>query len=698
MKGFLKPETIAIIGASNDTTKIGGMLVMNLINAGFDKSKIFPINPKNDEIQGLKAYKSVNDVPAQIDLAVVSIKSTFVVPELDNLNKAGIKHAIILTAGFKEDSKEGAELEKQLVAKAKEYGIRILGPNCFGNMDPKNKVNVTFAKQMPKAGNLSIFSQSGAVGSSMLDWAYQFNVGIAKFITFGNKCDVDEAALFHSLSEDPDTKVIGMYCEGISNGQAFVDAVSTMPVKKPIIIFKAGSTAAGGAAASSHTGSIAGSDAVNDVIFKKLNIMRAKDLDELYDMFGMFHAFDHMDKDKIGIITNAGGLGVMSADAAYNAKYIGAAKLADETIQRIRTEVPTVAGVTNPIDVRGDAKAEYFEHTIRIVQEDPSVGGLVIMGSPLDTADLESVAENLVKIKDDIKVPFAVCWAGGTKCNRAADITRAGGIPTYPTPDRAVHALDLLRKYTVRGQIPATPMAMPKKSGRAKVKAIIDAAVKEERFSLTESEGKEIFAAYDLPIPGEATVNSADEAAAACNKIGYPVVMKIISPDIQHKTDVGGVVVGVKNEADARASYDKIIASCKKAKPEAKLVGVSIQQMVSGKEVILSMIRDPQYGPVISFGLGGIFVEILREISQAHVPMTEEQLDEMITSTKAYKLMSGARGMAKSDIPAMKDTIKKLILISVENPEIKELEINPVIVGDEGKGCWAVDALVTLVH
>ena len=696
MKGFLKPESIAIVGASNDTTKIGGMLVMNLINAGFPKDKIYPINPKNPEIQGLKAYTSVTAVGKPIDLAVISIKNTFVVPEMDNLKAAGIKYAIILTAGFKEDSPEGAALEKELIAKAKEYGIRILGPNCFGNMDPHNKVNVTFAKQMPKAGNLSIFSQSGAVGSSMLDWAYQFNVGIAKFITFGNKCDVDEAALFHALSKDEDTKVIGMYCEGISNGKAFVDAVSTMPIKKPIIIFKAGSTAAGGAAASSHTGSIAGSDAVNDVIFKKLNITRAKDLDELYDAFGMFHAFDHMDKDYIGIITNAGGLGVMSADAAYNAKYISAAKLAPETIQRIRTEVPTVAGVTNPIDVRGDAKAEYFEQTIKIVQDDPQVGGLVVMGSPLDTADLESVAENLVRIKDQIKVPVAVCWAGGTKCAKAAEITRAGGLPTYPTPDRAVHALDLLRKYTVRGQIPFTPMIMPKKSGRDVSKAIIDKAKAEDR-ALTESEGKEIFKAYELPIPGEATVTSEQEAADACNKIGYPVVMKIISPDIQHKTDVGGVVVGVKDEAAARAAFNKIMSSCKAAKPEAKLVGVSVQQMVSGKEVILSMIRDPQYGPVISFGLGGIFVEILREISQAHVPMSEEQLDEMITSTKAYKLMSGARGMAKSDIAAMKDTIRKLVLISVENPEIKELEINPVIVGDEGKGCWAVDALVTLV-
>lgn len=696
MKGFLKPESIAIIGASNDTTKIGGILVTNLINAGFDKSKIYPISIKNPEIQGLKAYKTVADVGKPIDLAVISIKSQFVVPEMDNLHAAGVKYVTILTAGFKEDSPEGAELEKQLVAKAKKYGIRVLGPNCFGNMDPRNMINVTFTKRIPKAGNLSILSQSGAVGASMIDWLCQSNMGIAKLITFGNKCDVDEAALIQSLSKDEDTKVIGMYCEGMSNGQAFVDAINTMPLKKPIIIFKAGSTDAGSIAASSHTGSIVGSDAVNDVIFKKLNVIRVKDLDELYDAFGIFQAFDRMDKDHIGIISNAGGLGVMSADAAYNAEYIHAAKLKDETIQKIKAEIPTVAGVTNPIDVRGDAKAEYFEKAIRIVQDDPSVGGLVVIGSPLDTADLESVANNIVKIKDEIKVPIAICWAGGIKCTKASEIIREGGLPTYPTPDRAVHALDILRKYTVRSQIPFTPMLMPKKSGRFVSKAIIEKAKSENR-ALTEAEGKEIFAAYELPIPKEASIVSVDEVATVCNNIGYPVVMKIISPDIQHKTDVGGVSVGVKDEVAARLEFIRIMDACKKAKPKARLVGVSVQQMVSGKEVIISMVRDPQYGPIISFGLGGIFIEILREVSQAHVPMSEEQLDEMISTTKAYKILSGARGTTKSDIYAVKDTIRKLVLISTENPEIKELEINPVIVGDEGKGCWAVDALITLV-
>lgn len=696
MKELLSPSSVAIIGASNDETKLGGMLTKNMINAGF-KGKLYPINPKGGEIMGLKAYTSVTEVGAPIDLAVFAVKAPLVAGEMANLNKAGVKYATILTAGFKEDSPEGAELEKQLVAAAKENGVKFLGPNCFGLMNPGNGVNATFAHLLPPTGNITIFSQSGAVGSSIIDWAIDNDMGIANFVTFGNKADLDEADLLHDISEDPNTKVIGMYCEGISDGEKFVKAVEEMPVDKPIVVFKSGRTQAGSAAASSHTGSLAGSDAVNNVIFNKLNIFRALDLDEMFDALAVFSTCSPMKKDGIAIITNAGGLGVMSADAAFDAANINAVKFSDETIEEIKRRVPTVAGLTNPIDVRGDAKAEYFREVIDIVTKDPNVGGLVIMGSPLDTADLEAVARIIVEMRDDIPVPTTCCFAGGYKCDKANKILKEGKIPTYPTPDRAVHALSILRTYTLRKEEKHDPLQVPDVSGREVAKKVFDKARAEGRDSLTESEGKEIFAAYGIPTPGEGSVTSADDAAKECDRIGYPVVMKVISPDIKHKTDVGGVVVGVKNADEAKAAYNKIMESCTKAMPNARIDGVSIQQMVSGQEVILSMIRDPQFGPVVSFGLGGIYVEILREISQAHVPMTEQQLDNMIKSTKAYKLMSGARGLPEADIDAMKDTIKRIVLIAMENPEVHELEINPVIVGLKGKGCWAVDALVTLV-
>lgn len=695
MKNFFAPESVAIIGASSDTTKLGGMLMRNMIIAGF-KGKLYPVNPKGGDIQGYPAYASVLDIKAPVELAVFAVKNNQVIAEMENLGKAGIKAASILSAGFKEDSEAGAELERQLVAAAKKNGVRILGPNCFGLMNVKGGVNCTFSHLMPGVGNISILSQSGAVGTSILDWAIANRLGLAKFITFGNKCDVDESELIPGLVEDKDTKVIGTYLEGITNGQQFVTAIENLKTKKPIVAFKSGKTAAGSAAASSHTGSLAGSDAVNDVIFSKLNVHRASDLDEFCDALAVFSTCSPMKKDGIAIITNAGGLGVMSADATFNAPYIEAAKLLPETLDAIRKAVPTLAGVTNPIDIRGDAKPEYFKGAIEAVIKDPSVGGLVVMGSPLDTADLENVARSLVEMRDSIPIPTTVCFAGGKKCDVANNILREGKIPCFPSPDRAVRALSILRKYTVKNEEKHDKLKAPKVDGRAKSKAVIDKALKEGRFSLTESEGKQIFNAYGIGIPGEGIAKSVDEAVKACEKIGYPVVMKILSPDIAHKTDVGGVIVGVKNSADASAAYTKIMENCKKNKPQARLDGVSIQQMVSGQEVILSMIRDVQFGPVISFGLGGIYVEILGEISQAHVPMTEQQLDKMVTSTKAYKLMSGARGLPVADIDAMKDAIRRLTVIAEENPEIHELEINPVIVGKKGLGCWAVDALCTL--
>ncbi len=696
MKSYFTPASVAIIGASADTTKLGGMLLKNMIDAGYE-GKLYAINPKGGEIQGIKAYPSVKDVGEPIELAVIAVKNIQAIEEMKNLGAAGIKYTSILSAGFKEEGPEGAKLEEQLLSEAKKYGVRIVGPNCFGNMNVKHGMNFTFTHILPPAGNMSILSQSGALGSSILEWSKLNNIGIANFMTFGNKSDVDEADVIGDLIEDPDTKVIGMYFEGISNGAKLVDTIENLKMKKPIVVFKSGKTEAGSAAASSHTGSLAGSDAVNDVIFNKLNMHRAQDLDEMFDALSVFSTCSPMKKDGIAIITNAGGLGVMSADATFNAPYIEAAKLTPETIENIKKAVPTIAGLTNPIDVRGDAKAEYFKGAINAVVKDPGVGGLVIMGSPLDTADLESIAQIIVEMRDDIPVPTTCCFPGGEKCERANRILREGKIPCFPTPDRAVRALSILRKYTVRSEEKHDPMKTPSVSGGKDVaQKIIAKAKAEGRKALTESEGKSIFSAYGMPTPGEATVKSADEAAKECDRIGYPVVMKILSPDIAHKTDVGGVVVGVKNADEAKAAFDKIMANCKAAKPNARLDGVSIQQMVFGQEVILSMIRDVQFGPVISFGLGGIYVEILGEISQAHVPMSEQQLDKMITSTKAYKLMSGARGLPLADVEAMKDMIRRIVMISVENPEIYELEINPVIVGKKGEGCWAVDALCTL--
>ncbi|HKM09061.1 MAG TPA: acetate--CoA ligase family protein [Candidatus Methanomethylophilaceae archaeon] len=697
MSDFLSPKSVAIIGASADETKLGGMLLKNMIDAGFD-GELYPINPKGGVLQGVKAYTTFEELGKAVDLAVIAVPAKAVSSEVEKVGKAGTKYVSILSAGFKESGPEGEKLENEILVIARKYGVRVFGPNSFGVLNPKAKVNTTFSHHLPRVGNVSMMSQSGAFASSIIDWAIGQKIGISKFVTYGNKCDMSEADMIPYYNNDPETKVIGMYIEGVDNGKELLEAIEGIEELKPLVAFKSGRTEAGSAAASSHTGSLAGADSVYDVIFNKLNIHRVKDADEFFDAISVLSTCSPMKKDGIAIITNAGGLGVMSADAAHDAKYVTAAKLTDETNDLLIKTVPTIAGLTNPIDVRGDAKAEYFKAAIQAVVKDPSVGGIVVMGSPLDFADLEAVAEMLVEMRDDIPVPTTVCFAGGTKAGQALEILKEGNIPTFPTPDRAVRALSILRGFTVRGEIKRTPLKLPKVAGgREAFQKILNVAQKEGRKALTEGEGKQIFKAYGVPIPGEATVKTAAEAVKESSKIGYPVVMKILSPDIAHKTDVGGVVVGVKDDKAAEEAFDRIMTSCKKAKPEARLDGVSIQQMVSGEEVILSMIRDEQFGPVISFGLGGIFVEILGEISQAHATMTEEQMDEMITSTKAYKLLSGARGTEPSDIEAIKDTVRIITLIALENPEIHELEINPVMVDKKGKGCWAVDALCTLM-
>ncbi|NLF33641.1 MAG: acetyl-CoA synthetase [Thermoplasmatales archaeon] len=698
MQDFIDPKSVAIVGATDDLTKVGGLIMANMIRGGYS-GKIFPINAKRETVQGFKAYPSVEDVGEHIDVAVFIVPAKYILEEIEKLGRIGTKAAIVLTAGFKEIGPEGAKLEEELVATAKKAGVRIMGPNCFGNINVFSGLNTTFNMYVPQPGNIAILSQSGAVGSSILDWGCNTpSIGMSKFMTFGNKCDIDEADCIEYLGNDDQTGVIGMYIEGMGDGMRFVKAVESMDNKKPMVVFKSGRTAAGSKAASSHTGSLAGADEVYNVIFKKLNIYRPKDLDEMFDVMTVLSLCKPMEGTGVALITNAGGLGVMSADASFSDEYIHAAELSDATKQLIIDGVPTIASAANPVDVRGDAKAEYFKEAIRAVAKDPNVAAIAVMSSPLDTADLDAVAHGIVEVSKEIDKPMVTCFAGGLKCSTAIKIAREGGLACFPSPDRELRALSALRRYYLNHEAKKTPMHIPDAKGKDAAKAILAKAKKEGRISLSESEGKKILAAYGVPTPGEAVVNTADDAVAECERIGYPVVMKILSPDIQHKTDVGGVVVGVSNAGAAKDAFYKIMTSCKAAKPEARLDGVSIQQMVSGQEVILSVVRDENFGPVVSFGLGGIFVEILKEISQAHIPLTEEMLDEMITSTKAYKLLIGARGQATSDIEALKDTVRRIILISIENPEIHELEINPVIVGTKGKGCWAVDALITLVE
>ncbi len=695
MKGFFCPGSVAVIGASSDPSKVGGMILRNLINSGF-KGRIFPVNIKGGVIQGLNSYVSVDQIGEKVDLAVISVKAKFVLGEIEKLGKIGTKRVIIITAGFKEEGAEGRKMEDAMRVMAKGYGMRVIGPNCFGVMDTSTDLNTTFSSLFPTRGNIGLTSQSGAIGATILDWSLKTGIGISIFASLGNKMDVGEPELLDFLREDPETKVIGMYSESISDGPGFMRSAELMKGKKPMVVLKSGRTSAGSKAASSHTGALAGADSVYNVLFKKMNMMRVDDIDSFFDALSVFSLCGEMDSDGVAIVTNAGGLGVMAADACAGNRFLTVAELSQSTADRIREADPNVASVLNPIDVRGDASNIDFENVIRIVAEDPAVGAILVLSSPLDTADLNAVAHSILKMKSVVSKPIVAALVGGVKCGDASAIVRGGGVAAFDDPERAIGALGLLRQYHVRSDLRSTPLALPPVSGRDTVLRLMDVAKKEGRVSLSEDEGKEILSAYGIPVPGECVVRGMGDAVEAAERIGYPVVMKIESPDIQHKTDVGGVVVGIKDADGVKMAYESIIARCRTAVPDAKIDGVMVQKMATGQEVILSVMRDEQFGPVISFGLGGIYVEILGEISQMLLPMSEEELDELITSTKAYRMLSGARGKPPADIESLKDVIRKMVKIASENEEIYELEVNPVMVGKKNEGCWAVDALTTL--
>lgn len=695
MDGFFHPGSVAVIGASSNPAKVGGMIVRNLLDSGF-AGAVYPVNVRGGKIQGLDAYASVEEIGRPVDLAVICVKAPLAPAEMEKVGRAGCRRAIVITAGFREEGTAGRELEEALGEAARRWGVRVIGPNCFGVMDTGAHLNTTFSSLYPKAGNIALTSQSGAVGATMLDWSLKHGAGISRFASLGNKMDVGEPELLDSLLDDSSTKVVGMYCESISDGPGFIRAAGAYRGRKPLVMLKAGRTSAGSKAASSHTGALAGADSVYDALFRKLGIIRVYDLDSFFDTLSAFSLCGPMERDGIAVITNAGGLGVMAADACSESAHVMVAELSRATMEEVRRQVPTVASASNPIDVRGDSESASFERAMRIVSADPSVGAIAVLSSPLDTADLDAVAESVLRVRGEISMPIAVCFAGGKVCESARAALSAGGVPTFPDPERAVAALDRLRRYAVTSSRPETPMRMPEADGRPVAEAVVRRALGEGRVSLSEEEGKRILSAYGVPVPGERVAATACEAVEAARAIGYPVVMKVVSPDIHHKTDVGGVVVGVDGDDAVRLAYENIVSRCRGAVPGAAIGGVAVQKMATGQEVILSFIRDEQFGPVMSFGLGGIYVEIIGEISRELLPMSERCLDRLVESTKAYRMLSGARGKPPADLDSLRDVIRRVARIAAENEEIYELEINPVMVGPKGEGSWAVDALTTL--
>jgi len=694
MRELFEPASVAVIGASAEKNKVGNIILGNMIESGFQGS-LYPINPRYPEIMGLKCYPRITDVPGPVEMAVVVVPAKFVLQVMEECGQKGVKAAVVISAGFKEVGLEGAKLEKQLGEIAHRYGMRVLGPNCLGLVNTHHHMNATFAQEGPREGNIAISSQSGAICVVILDWAANINIGFSKFISVGNKLDVDEGHLLEYLREDPQTKVIGMYIEGTDRGREFLRQAELTTRVKPVIALKAGRTSSGAKAASSHTGAMSGSDKVYDAAMRQAGVVRVKSIEEMFDLLQAFSTMPLPDGEGLAIVTNAGGLGVMAADACSD-NGLTLASFEAATFEKLKQGLRPAASLYNPIDVVGDADAERYDHAIRTVMDDPNVACVVALLAPTDLVDISSVARTLTAFAGSSPKPIVTSFVGGKEMMAAIDMLKAAGIPNYPSPERGIRALAAMVEHRRSLDRKVSIAVKPFRADHEAVREVISSVRAEGRLQLSENEGKRILKAYGIATPQEGIANDLTAALKLAGEIGYPVVMKVESPDIAHKTDVGGVVLDVDDPQELERSYQVMLSKVQEKMPKARVTGVSIQRMVKGREVIVGMVRDDQFGPVITFGLGGIFVEIMRDVTQGIAPLDRDDVERMVRSIRAYPMLAGARGKRPGDIPALVEVILKISQMSMEFPELEELEMNPVMVGDEGTGVIAVDALVTI--
>ncbi|MDQ7787042.1 MAG: acetate--CoA ligase [Thermodesulfovibrionales bacterium] len=694
LNSFFSPKSIAVIGASRTPGKVGFDILKNIIQYDYE-GRIYPINPSADEILGKKSYPSLADVPDNVDLAVVVVPAKNVLEVIEQCGKKKIRSAIIITAGFKESGVEGARLEHELAYKAAEAGVRFVGPNCLGIIDTHAKMNASFAAGMPAQGGIGFFSQSGALCLAVLDRALPDGIGFSKFISMGNKADITDTDIMRSLAEDENTKVILGYIEGVSDGKKFMEVANEVSKKKPLIILKSGTTSAGAKAASSHTGALAGREATFDAAFRQSGVIRAYTIKDLFN-FALAFASQPLPKGPhIAIITNSGGPGILAADACDKSD-LQLVTLHKETIDKLREFLPPVASFYNPIDILGDSGAERYEKTLQLVLQDSSIQGVLVLLTPTATVDVASTARKVSYVSQFFEKPVMTSFMGKKSIESASRILMKNNIPNYEYPEEAVAAYHAMYRY--HAWIKRPPKTFTNinvnKNG---VAAIFEKVKRENRERFTDEEMHEVLETYGFRQPKGLFARTSEEAVAGAKRIGYPIVMKIMSPQIVHKSDIGGVRKNLNNKNDVENAFFEITTHVRNIMPAATIYGVLIQEMISpGKEVIIGITKDPQFGHMIMFGLGGIYVEVLRDISFRIVPLSNEDVHEMVREIKTFPLLRGVRGEPETDIGAIEQSLLSFNQLAMDFPQIIEADLNPLLAHTRGKGVIVIDARFTI--
>lgn len=690
LAAFLDPASVAVIGASRDPFKVGGSVVANLRSAGF-RGRIIPVNSRADSVQGLPAFRALLDVEGTVDLAVIAVPAADVLPALKQCAAKKVGGVVVISAGFRETGGEGLRREAELRAWLRDQPIRVLGPNCLGWIRPTRRLNVTFASGMPEPGGIAFITHSGALAVAILDWARDRRVGFSLFASLGNQADVNESDLLDAAAADPETRVIACYLEGVADGPRFLGALRRAAAAKPVVLLKAGRSPEGARAVSSHTGALAGSDRAFDAAVRQAGALRVDTVEELFDVARGLASQPLPRGRRLIVVTNGGGLGIVATDAA-RAAGLTIAPIDDAVRRRLAEGLPAAAGLGNPVDLVGDADARRYGHALHTLGSDAADAMLVLL-TPQAATDAVSVARTIVGATRGWPIPVAAAFVGGTRVAPGVRVLEEAGIPSYGFPETAVKTLAGMTRLAERRAAVTTPAgpALAPARGRAWLTGLGPAAGRQ----LGMIELAPLLAAYDIPCVTTCVAESADAAAAAAERIGFPVALKIVSPDITHKTEVGGVALMLRDRRAVREAAAAVLGRVAMERPQALIQGLLVEAMApAGKELLLGGVRDAQFGPLVMVGLGGIYVEVFADTAARLAPVSPAEARVMLDELTMAPLLRGTRGEPPVDRDALAAAVSRFSQLLVDLPELAEIEINPLTVGPSG--AVAVDARARL--
>ncbi|MDE1881227.1 MAG: acetate--CoA ligase family protein [Euryarchaeota archaeon] len=699
LPALFSPRSIAVIGASRRAGSVGASMFQNILGAGFT-GVVYPVNPSWESVGGVRCYPKVASLPEVPDLAVVIVPAPAVEPTVEELGRRGTRAAIVISAGFKEIGGEGVEREHELVATARRWKVRLVGPNCFGviNTDPEVRLNATFSDTLPPPGNIAFVSQSGALGAGILHYAQVQRIGFTKFVSVGNRAGIDENDLLAALADDERTRVILLYVESLAAGRRFLEVAEAATKRKPVLCIKSGRTPQGAAAALSHTGSLARaqSDRLYDGLFLQSRVLRASSLAELFQMAKVFASAPDLGGSRLAILTNSGGPAILAADAAPRAG-LSLASLPEHRQERLRRFLSPNASVRNPVDMTADATPETYARALRELLGDTSVDQVLAIATPTGTSTGLAIAKAWLDAWKERPKPTVACLFGVEDLSEEVALLESGGIPNFTFPEEGVRALGRWAEWQdwkrrVRKPPPTFQVE------RAKARRLLERARHRGQRALGDYEAREVLRCYGFKIPEGGLVHNEREARALGERIGYPLVLKVVSPDILHKTDVGGVALGLRDAASVAAALRGMQQRLAKVAPTSRVEGFLLERMVEGgRELILGVQRDPEFGPVIVFGMGGIYVEVLKDVSFRLVPITQRSAEHMVEGTLGYRLLQGVRGEPPADLGAVHEALLRLSQFAREQELVGELDINPLLALPSGKGAVAVDCRIGLV-